>query len=198
MMDDMIDDIEEVENTLPRVLVVLAEGAEESEAVIVIDILRRSGLETVIAGLNGEGPVLCSRKVRIMAEVALSAVTGRIDAIILPGGAEGARRLASSEAVGELLRNGVRNGKIIAAICAAPLALVSHQIFAGKQMTCHPSVASRIGAHGKLVQQPVVEDGQLVTSQGLGTAIQFAVTLVRRIMGDVRAAEVERGLTLPR
>ena len=198
MMDDMIDDIEEVENTLPRVLVVLAEGAEESEAVIVIDILRRSGLETVIAGLNGEGPVLCSRKVRIMAEVALSAVTGRIDAIILPGGAEGARRLASSEAVGELLRNGVRNGKIIAAICAAPLALVSHQIFAGKQMTCHPSVASRIGMHGKLVQQPVVEDGQLVTSQGLGTAIQFALTLVRRIMGDVRAAEVERGLTLPR
>lgn len=92
----------------------------------------------------------------------------------------------------------MRNGKIIAAICAAPLALVSHQIFAGKQMTCHPSVASRIGAHGKLVQQPVVEDGQLVTSQGLGTAIQFALTLVRRIMGDVRAAEVERGLTLPR
>lgn len=198
MMDDMLDDIEEVENTLPRVLVVLAEGAEESEAVIVIDILRRAGIETVIAGLNGEGPVLCSRKVRIMAETALSAVTGRIDAIILPGGAEGARRLASSEAVGELLRNGVRNGKTIAAICAAPLALVSHQIFAGKQMTCHPSVASRIGQHGKLVQQPVVEDGQLVTSQGLGTAIQFAVTLVRRIMGDVRAAEVERGLTLPR
>lgn len=197
-MDDMIDDIEEVENTLPRALVVLAEGAEESEAVIVIDLLRRGGIDTVIAGLNGEGPVLCGRKVRIWAETALSAVTGRIDAIILPGGPEGARRLASSEAVGELLRNGARNGKIIGAICAAPLALVSHQIFAGKHMTCHPSVASRIGTHGKLVQQAVVEDGQLVTSQGLGTAILFALTLVRRIMGDVRAAEVERGLTLPR
>lgn len=198
MMDDMIDDIEEVESTLPRALVVLAEGAEESEAVIVIDILRRAGIETVVAGLNGEGPVLCSRKVRIMAETALSAVSGRIDAIVLPGGAEGARRLASSEAVGELLRSGVSNGKLIAAICAAPLALVAHQVFAGKSMTCHPSVASRIAMHGKLIQQPVVEDGQLVTSQGLGTAILFAVTLVRRIMGDVRAAEVERGLTMPR
>lgn len=198
MMDDMIDDIEEVENTLPRVVVVLAEGAEESEAVIVIDILRRGGIETVIAGLNGEGPVLCGRKVRIVADMALSAVSGRVDAIILPGGAEGARRLASSEAIGELLRDAVRNGKLIGAICAAPLALVSHQIFAGKQMTCHPSVASRIGMHGKLVQQPVVEDGQLITSQGLGTAIWFALTLVRRIAGDVRAAEVERGLTIPR
>lgn len=198
MMDDMIDDIEEVESTLPRALVILAEGAEESEAVIVIDILRRGGIDVVVAGLDGDGPVLCSRKVRIVVDTALSAVTGRIDAIVLPGGAEGARRLASSPAVGEQLRGAVNNGRLVGAICAAPLALVSHQVFAGKAMTSHPSVASRILAHGKLVQQPVVEDGILVTSQGLGTAIWFALTLVRRLMGDVRAAEVERGLTMPR
>jgi len=198
MTDDMLDDIEEVESTIPRVLVILAEGAEESEAVIAIDVLRRSGLDVVVAGLNGDGPVLCSRKVRIVVDTALSAFTGRLDAVVLPGGAEGARRLASSEAVGDQLRAAVNNGRLVGAICAAPLALVSHQVFAGKAMTCHPSVASRIAMHGKLVQQPVVEDGILVTSQGLGTAIHFAVTLVRRLMGDVRAAEVERGLTLPR
>ena len=71
-------------------------------------------------------------------------------------------------------------------------------MFAGKQMTCHPSVASRISMHGKLVQAPVVEDGILITSQGPGTAFLFALTLVRRMAGDTRAAEVERGLTLPR
>lgn len=197
-MDDLIDDIEEVETTLPRALVILAEGAEEAEVVVIVDILRRGGIDTVLAGLNGEGPVLCSRKIRVVAEVALSAVTGRFDAIVLPGGPEGARRLASSEAVGERLRQAVSEGQIVGAICAAPLALQGHHVFAGKSMTCHPSVASRIAMYGNLVQKPVVEDGQLVTSQGLGTAFQFGLTLVRRIMGDVRASAVERGLTLPR
>lgn len=196
-MEDFIEDIE-IESTIPRALVILAEGAEEAEAVIVVDILRRGGIDVVFAGLNGEGPVLCSRKTRIVADVALSAVTGRYEALVLPGGAEGARRLASSETVGERLRHAVTDNLIVGAICAAPLALQAHHVFAGKSMTCHPSVASRIAMYGNLVQKPVVEDGQLVTSQGLGTAFLFGLTLVRRIMGDVRAADVERGLTLPR
>jgi DJ-1 family protein len=196
-MEDLIEDIE-IESTIPRALVILAEGAEEAEAVIVVDILRRGGIDVIFAGLNGEGPVLCSRKTRIVAEVALSQVTERYEALVLPGGAEGARRLASSEAVGERLRHAVTDNLIVGAICAAPLALQSHHVFAGKSMTCHPSVASRIAMYGNLVQKPVVEDGQLVTSQGLGTAFLFGLTLVRRIMGDVRAADVERGLTLPR
>lgn len=197
MTEDMIEDIE-VESTIPRALVILAEGAEEAEAVIVVDILRRGGIDVVFAGLNGDGPVLCSRKMRLVPDVALSAVTGHFQAIVLPGGAEGARRLASSEAVGERLRHAVTDGLIVGAICAAPLAFQAHHVFAGKSMTSHPSVASRIAQYGKLVQKPVVEDGQLVTSQGLGTAILFGLTLVRRILGDVRAADVERGLTLPR
>jgi protein DJ-1 len=198
MMDDMLDDIEEVENSLPRALVILAEGAEEAETVVVVDILRRGGIETVVAGLNGDGPITCGRKMRLIPDVALSAQSTKFDALVLPGGPEGARRLASSEVVGELLRYAANNGKVVGAICAAPLALEKHQVFAGKQLTCHPSVASRLALYGKVVQAPVVEDGLLVTSQGLGTAILFAITLVRRLMGDVRAAEVERGLTLPR
>lgn len=197
MTEDMIEDIE-VESTIPRALVILAEGAEEAEAVIIVDILRRGGIDVVFAGLNGDGPVLCGRKMKLNPDIALSAVTGHFQAIVLPGGAEGARRLASSEAVGERLRHAVTDGLVVGAICAAPLALHAHQVFAGKSMTCHPSVASRIAQYGNLVQKPVVEDGQLVTSQGLGTAIMFGLTLVRRIMGDVRAADVERGLTLPR
>lgn len=192
----MIDEIEEVETTMPRALVILAEGAEEAEAVIIVDVLRRAGLETVFAALDGEGTVQCSRKVRIATDGPLASVTGSFDVVILPGGAEGARRLGKSEQVGERLRNHSREGKLVAAICAAPLAFQAHQVFAGRMMTCHPSVASRIAMYGKLERAAVVEDGNLITSQGPGTAFVFALAVVRRVMGEPRAAEVERGLVL--
>lgn len=194
--DDILDDVEEVETTLPRVLVILAEGAEEAETVIIVDVLRRANIETVLAGLNGDAPVLLSRKMRIVPDIALASVTGSFDIIVLPGGAEGARRLAQSELVGERLRKQAGEGKLVAAICAGPLAFISHQVFAGKSMTCHPSVASRIAMYGKLVQQPLVEDGNLITSQGPGTAFLFALTLVHKLVGQPRTGDVERGLIL--
>lgn len=194
--DDILDDVEEVETSLPRVLVILAEGAEEAEVVIIVDVLRRANIETVLAGLNGDAPVLASRKIRIVPDVALANVTGSFDIIVLPGGAEGARRLGASEMVGERLRKHASEGKWVGAICAAPLALMSHQLFAGRSMTSHPSVASRIAMYGKLVNQPLVEDGNLITSQGPGTAFLFALTLVHKLLGQPRTGDVERGLVL--
>ncbi len=195
----MIEEVEEIETIIPRALVVLAEGAEESEAVIIVDLLRRGGIETVLAGLNGDGPVLLSRKVRVLPDAALATVVGDFNILILPGGAEGARRLATSELVGSRLKTFSDEGRLVGAICAAPLAFPAHQVFAGRAMTCHPSVASRIAMYGKLDQRsPVVEDGNLITSQGPGTSFLFALTIVRRVMGETRAAEVERGLVLPR
>ena len=191
----MIDEVE-AETTIPRALVILAEGAEEAEAVIIVDVLRRAGLETVFAALGNETVVQCSRKVRIATDGLLANITGSFDVIILPGGAEGARRLAASAAVGERLRRQSSEGKLVAAICAAPLAFQTHQVFAGRMMTCHPSVASRIASYGKLERAAVVEDGNLITSQGPGTAFVFALAVVRRVMGEPRAAEVERGLVL--
>lgn len=196
--DDILGEVEEVESTLPRALVIMAEGSEEAETVIIVDVLRRAGIETVLAGLNSDAPVLGSRKIRILPDVALSQVTGNFDMLILPGGAEGARRLAASELVGERLKKASNEGSFVAAICAGPLAFVTHQVFAGKSMACHPSVASRIAMYGKLVQASVVEDGNLITSQGPGTAFVFALALVRKLMGEPRAGDVERGLVLIR
>ncbi len=196
--DDMIAEVEEIETTLPRALVILAEGAEEAEAVIIVDVLRRAGIETVFAALDGDGVVQCSRKVRILTDSPLSAVTGSFEVLILPGGAEGARRLCASEQVGERLRAHSGEGKLVAAICAAPLAFQAHHVFSGRSMTCHPSVASRIAMYGKLERATVVEDGNLITSQGPGTSFHFALAIVRRVVGEPRAAEVERGLVLPR
>ena len=196
--DDMIAEVEEIETTLPRALVILAEGAEEAEAVIIVDVLRRAGIETVFAALDGDGVVQCSRKVRILTDSPLAAVTGHFEVLILPGGAEGARRLCASEQVGERLRAFANENRLVAAVCAAPLAFQAHQVFAGRSMTCHPSVASRIAMYGKLERATVVEDGNLITSQGPGTSFLFALAIVRRVVGEPRAAEVERGLVLPR
>ncbi|MBK7829495.1 MAG: DJ-1/PfpI family protein [Nannocystis sp.] len=194
----MIEEIEDLEPALPRALVVLAEGAEEAEAVIIVDVLRRAGIDTTLASLGSDTVVQLSRKVRIVADVTLAAVTGSFEALVLPGGAEGARRLCASELVGERLRTHSRDGRIVAAICAAPLAFQAHQVFAGRSMTCHPTVASRIAAYGKLERANVVEDGNLITSQGPGTSFLFALAIVRRVVGEPRAAEVERGLVLAR
>ena len=196
--DDMIEEIEDLEPALPRALVVLAEGAEEAEAVIIVDVLRRAGIDTTLASLGSDTVVQLSRKVRIVADSTLAAVTGNFEALVLPGGAEGARRLCASELVGERLRTHSRDGRIVAAICAAPLAFQAHQVFAGRSMTCHPTVASRIAAYGKLERANVVEDGNLITSQGPGTSFLFALAIVRRVVGEPRAAEVERGLVLAR
>ena len=175
----------------PRALVVLAEGAEEMEAIITVDVLRRAGVEVVLAGLDGAGPVTCSRKVRVVPDGALAGCSGDFDVLVLPGGAEGARRLAESPEVGRLLREREQRGALVAAICAAPMALARHGVFAGRRTTSHPSVKEIVAAHGTLVEEPVVDDGNLVTSRGPGTAFLFALHLVERLCGAEKAREVK-------
>ncbi|CAN96376.1 hypothetical protein sce6209 [Sorangium cellulosum So ce56] len=180
----------------PRALVILAEGAEEMETTIIVDVLRRAEVEVVLAGLDGPGPVRCSRGVRLVPDADLSAVTGDFDVVVLPGGKGGADRLASSPAVGERLHAQAQAGRVVAAICAAPIALAAHGLFQGRRMACHPSVNDVVSAHGELLASPVVEDGLLVTSQGPGTAMAFALALVARLRGEEIAAKVRAPMML--
>ena len=182
--------------TTPRVLVLLAEGAEEMEATITVDLLRRAGIEVVVAGLDGPGPVVCSRKVKIVPDVALADAKGPFDVVERPGGAEGARRLAASADVGRLLRERERAGETVAAICAAPTAFAAHRVFAGRAMTCYPSVEGAVAGHGRLEAVRVVEDGSLVTSQGPGTSFEFALALIRKLLGEEAAAKVRAPLVM--
>lgn len=183
-------------SSTPRGLVLLAEGAEEMETTITVDVLRRGEVEVVLAGLEGADPVTCSRGVRLVPDRALSEVEGEFDVIALPGGAGGAERLAEAAAVGRLLRAQEAAGRTIAAICAAPIALVAHGVCAGRRLTSHPSVRERVASHGIYVEDPVVEDGPLVTSRGPGTAFAFALALVRRLSGSERAAAVRQPMML--
>lgn len=182
---------------MARALVILATGAEEMEATITVDVLRRGGVDVVLAGLDGEAPVKCSRGVHIVPDAALSATKGPFDVIVLPGGLEGARRLAESPLVGELLRAQEAAGRTTAAICAAPIALAKHAVYAGHRLTSYPSVHDVVSAHGELVLAPVVIDRNLVTSQGPGTAFAFALALVERLTGEETADNVRKGMLLP-
>jgi protein DJ-1 len=178
-------------------LVILAAGAEEMEVSIIVDVLRRAGVKVTLAGLAGSGPVTCSRGLKLLPDVALGDVAGTFDAVVLPGGAQGAENLASSPLVGRHLKNQWQRGRLIAAICAAPLALARHDIGLGDTITCHPSVAASLGGSYVVSTERVVESGALVTSQGPGTSFEFALTLVRRLRGPDVERQVAGPLILP-
>lgn len=185
------------ESKSPRALVLLAEGAEEMEATIAVDVLRRAEIDVTLAGLDGDGAVQCSRGLRVLPDTSLAEVEGPFDVIVLPGGKGGAERLAGSAAVGEVLRAQVEAGRAVAAICAAPIALRTHGVFEGSRMTCHPSVNEVVGGHGRLTPGAVVIDGQLITSQGPGTAFLFALAIVERLRGADVAEKVRGPMLLP-
>jgi len=178
---------------MPKVLVPLAQGCEEIEAVTIIDILRRAGIEVVSAGLNDQ-PVRASRGVILLPDTTLdAALQHSFDMIVLPGGQPGANNLKADARIIALLQEMASQGKYIAAICAAPSVLASVGLLDSKQATSFPGV---LNPFPKVKQQhtAIVEDGKLITSRGPGTAMDFALTLVERLTGKEKRLAVEAGL----
>jgi len=183
---------------MPRVLVPLAEGCEELEAVTIIDLLRRAGIEVTAAGLR-EGPVRCSRGTVIVPDTTLDAVVDQdFDMIVLPGGLPGAEHLEHDPRVRELLARHARSGRFTAAICAAPKVLASAGLLKGRKATSYPGVLDALGsADISLTEHPVEVDGKVVTSRGPGTAMDFALTLIELLMGPEARHKVEQPLQRP-
>ncbi len=173
-----------------RVLVPLAPGFEEIEAVTIIDVLRRAGCEVVVAGLQ-PGIVRGSHGVGIETDAEFSAVAGGVfDGIVCPGGMPGTRHLAAHEPLLELLRKSVSQRRLVAAICAAPLVLDAAGLLEGRQWTSYPAVRQEI-RHGQcLPGQAVVRSEGITTSMGVGTALDFALDLVAQLCGEARAGEL--------
>lgn len=171
--------------SMPSALVLLAEGAEEMETVITVDVLRRGEINVTVAGLAGTSSVLCSRNVKLVPDMSLEdAAKQQYDAVICPGGAKGAQNLAESSSVGAILQQQEQRGAVVAAICAAPIALKQHSVGAGKKVTSHPSVGQVMKDGGyNYSEDRVVVDGKLVTSRGPGTAFEFALALVEMLQG---------------
>lgn len=178
---------------MSKVLVPLAQGCEEIEAVTVIDILRRAGIEVVSAGLDAQ-PVRASRGTVLVPDTTLdSALTQQFDMIVLPGGQPGTNNLKADARIIALLQHMAQQGKQVAAICAAPSVLASAGLLDGRRATSFPGALSGF-AQVQLQTAAVVEDGHLVTSRGPGTAMDFALKLVERLAGKAKRDEVEAGL----
>lgn len=180
----------------PSALVVLAPGCEEMEAVITLDVLRRGGVRAVAAGLEGPGVFAASRDVRLAPDTGLEALKDAkdFDVLILPGGLPGTEALRADARVRDLLMHYINApGKLVACICAAALVLDAHGLLEGRRFTCYPGVADRI-VSGERVEAPVVEDGDLITSQGPGTAMAFALALVERLTDRGTRDRVAEGM----
>jgi 4-methyl-5(b-hydroxyethyl)-thiazole monophosphate biosynthesis len=180
---------------LASVLVPLAQGCEELEAVTIIDLLVRAGVEVVTAGLE-EGPVTASRGVVLLPQMTLEQALERdYDMVVLPGGMPGATNLENDLRLRELLRTMAANGKFTAAICAAPRALASAGVLSGKRATSYPGHLDKMDLPDvEYREEAVVQDGKVITSRGPGTAMDFALHLVEQLVGREKRNEVEAGL----
>lgn len=179
---------------MTKVLIPLAQGCEELEAVTVIDILRRAGIQVITAGLEA-GPVRASRGTVLVPDATLEdALQNEFDMIVLPGGMPGSEHLKNDQRVIAALQKAAADGKYTAAICAAPMALHAAGLLQGKKATSFPGVLDALSGSHTSVNDRVVVDGRIVTSKGPGTAMDFALTLVELLIGKTKRDAVESDL----
>lgn len=178
---------------MPTVLVPLAQGCEEIEAVTIIDILRRAGISVVSAGLDAQA-VRASRGTVLIPDTTLdTALQQTYDMVALPGGQPGTNNLKADARILALLQQMAHQNKYVTAICAAPSVLASAGLLDGKCATSYPGT---LDAFPGVLQtaEAVVVDGKLITSRGPGTAMDFALTLVEHLSGKDKRHEVESAL----
>lgn len=177
-----------------RVLCVLFPGFEEIETVAPIDLLRRAGVEVVVASMTGERLVTGRCSITVQADAALSDVAEQdFDLFLIPGG-PGIKAVRADGRTARLAQIYTQAGKPVAAICAAPTVLKDAGLLAGKRFTSHAGVLPELPE--SQVQEKVVEDGLLITSRGAATAVDFGLALVKRLCGETVLQEVSKGIML--
>ena len=186
-----------------RALVPVAFGSEEMETVIVVDVLRRAGCVVTLAAIGGDGPnettVTCSRGVRLEADARLEDVADeRWDLIALPGGMPGAQNMANDATLHRALERQMgERGALTAAMCASPgVVLAAKGLLHGLAATAHPGFVKNL-PDAASANARVVVDGDVITSRGPGTAIEFALALVEKLYGAAKAQEVAGPMVLP-
>lgn len=177
------------------VLILLADGFEEIEAVSCIDVLRRAGLDVVTASIGRDVIVCGSHSIKIQADMKFSQYKSLPEALVLPGGSRGAKNLAESIEAANLIKECHKNNKIIAAICASPaVVLLKSGILAGKKVTCFPDFKSDFDDKAVYLDEKVVADENIITSQGPGTALYFALRIVEELLGKEKRDAVQRDM----
>ena len=181
-----------------KTALILAEGFEEVEALTVVDLLRRADIVCDMVSLRGTEEVTGSHGITVRADKAFGGADfSAYDGIILPGGMPGTKHLAESAELEVLLKEFHADGKLTAAICAAPSVLAKAGLLAGKTAVSYPSWEEKLTG-AVIGEGPVARDGSVVTSRGVGTAIPFALALVEYYLGSERAAELADSIVFPR
>ena len=177
---------------MPTVLTLLADGFEEIEAITPVDLLRRAGVEVTVASLAEHRHVTGRSGITVHADIALSDVGERLfDLLLLPGG-PGTKNLRADPRVQAVVERHAAGGRQLAAICAAPTVLNAAGLLEGRRYTAHFSVAAELPEI--IADRRVVVDGSLVTSRGAGTAIDFGLMLVEKLVSAEKAGEVARSI----
>jgi len=180
-----------------KAAVLLATGAEEMESVTIIDILRRGGVETRVVTPEPDRKIRCSRHVVLLADSLWDEDwLNNADLLVVPGGLVGTRALQAEPRVIAALQRAAAGGRYVAAICAGPAVLATAGLLAGRRATCYPGLQGELSGADYQADQPVVNDGGVITSRGPGTAIAFALELVRTLCGTAVAESVAGELLL--
>lgn len=172
-----------------KALIILADGFEDMEAITPIDLLRRAGIEVVLAGLNKK-QIRSSHGVGVIADEVFDAAKnyGDFEAIILPGG-PGTENLLSNDGVINCVKDFYKNEKLCCAICAAPKVFDKAGILKNRKFTCFPAVKNEI-KNGKYIDDAVVQDENVLTSKAAGTAIDFSLVIIDNLLDEETAREI--------
>ena len=176
-----------------KVLVPFADGFEDIEAVSIVDVLRRGGVEVVTASLNPEPWALSAHGIRLATDaVLMDVLEGEYDAIILPGGGQGTQNLKKCLPLLQRLNRQKKDGKYVCAICAAPTVLVEADVIEDETVTCYPSCAVEMGRH--IEDVPVIADGLVITGQGPASATLFGLVILAHLVNEKTAHNVANGM----
>ncbi|MBE6632435.1 MAG: DJ-1/PfpI family protein [Ruminococcaceae bacterium] len=178
------------------VLVFLANGFEDTEAIGTIDILKRAGLNVMTVSINDTVGVSSTHNTRIYADITTAHIDPESDAVelvVLPGGMPGALNLSNNETVKKAVLSAYSKGKLIGAICAAPFVFGELGLLEGKKATCYPGFEAKLKG-AEVVKEKVVEDGNIVTAAGMGATFDFGLKLVEKLCGKEKAEEIKTGI----
>ena len=181
-------------NGMKKVGIFMADGCEEIEGLTVVDIVRRAKLEMTTISITDKKEVTSSHNVTFLTDALASEVDfDGFDAIVLPGGMPGTLNLGASETVNKVIKKFAGEGKIVAAICAAPSVLGELGMLKGKRACCYPSFEEKLNCL-EVSYEPVVTDGRITTSRGMGTAVRFSLELVSVLYGKEKADEIAESI----
>ncbi|MBT4553261.1 MAG: DJ-1/PfpI family protein [Candidatus Thioglobus sp.] len=176
---------------MPQILVPLANGFEETEAIAIIDICRRGDINVIVAGVDDK-TAMGAHNIPVVTDCLIGeADVNKLDMIVLPGGWSGTESLASNKTVQSILKQMKQDDKYIGAICAAPYALDVAGVLSDN-FTCYPSIENKIRTQGYDKNTDTVIDGKVITSQGVGTAICFALEIIKTLQGNDKYLKIKK------